>query len=140
MRRMTELDILPMWPSLLDLRPRRGKPRRVNTHGDPTFENVMLSQSGELTLIDPLPCSSRMPPIADVDVGKIVQSLLGYERIVAGGVANVWQAVEWLHVITHAYPAAAYFTGVHLVRLMPYQTEELQETFKGVLYDFLSRI
>lgn len=96
------------------------------THGDPTFSNTLL-RYGRLVLIDPLPAGETMPPLRAVDLGKVLQSLLGYERIRFGLpwpepmryddarqlIASYCTSVgEWL--------AVRYFAAVHFVRLLPY--------------------
>ena len=50
------------------------------THGDPTLENCMRRKDGALVLIDPLP-PINVPPVRAVDLGKLLQSYMGYERL-----------------------------------------------------------
>jgi hypothetical protein len=47
-------------------------------HGDPTLANVMR-RDGNLVLIDPKPPGRGIPPMASVDRGKMLQSLMGWE-------------------------------------------------------------
>lgn len=51
----------------------------VLTHGDPTFANLMLTAQGGLKLIDPSPPRPGIPSLPAVDLGKVVQSLMGWE-------------------------------------------------------------
>lgn len=50
------------------------------THGDPTLANAM-HREGEMVFIDPLPARGKIPPLREVDVGKLLQSALGWEHI-----------------------------------------------------------
>jgi hypothetical protein len=49
------------------------------THGDPIIDNVM-SRDGDLVLIDPIPATQAIPDYLAVDVGRLLQSAVGYER------------------------------------------------------------
>jgi hypothetical protein len=91
------------------------------THGDPTWENVMGDdKTGDLVLIDPLPPKDEIPEVKEVDVGKILQSLYGYEDVKAGRLPK-----KRLGCLPSAYrtPAAWYWAAAHFVRLLPYQSD-----------------
>jgi len=99
------------------------------THGDPTIENCMVDVGCEINfpwsyptpyLIDPLPPKMLIPQVKEVDLGKVMQSLYGYEAVKAGFIPRPHP--EWLpeEFVT---PAVYYWTAVHFVRLLPYQTE-----------------
>lgn len=111
---------------------------RCLAHGDPTFENCMWRPSTrELVLIDPIPASYYAPDLMAVDLGKILQSSLGYERV-----RNRWyydSNVKWLdqfHV--NERRAAQYFALVHFVRLLPYMpTTHLQEAMRELAQPLL---
>jgi hypothetical protein len=51
------------------------------THGDPTWANVMRNSKGELRLIDPLPERAEKPKLREVDMGKMLQSVIGWEEV-----------------------------------------------------------
>lgn len=51
------------------------------THGDPTLSNVMLDQSLEMRLIDPAPPRFGVPQLGEVDLGKLLQSVAGWEHL-----------------------------------------------------------
>ena len=57
-------------------------------HGDPTLANAMRRSSGELCLIDPEPCRPGVPPLVEVDVGKMLQSVAGWEGVKSRGVPS----------------------------------------------------
>lgn len=56
------------------------------THGDPIIDNVLYRPSKtqwtidrQLVLIDPIPACSAVPDVLAVDVGRVIQSAVGYE-------------------------------------------------------------
>ena len=57
-------------------------------HGDPTLANAMCREDGSLILIDPLPARHATPSLREVDVGKILQSVSGWEGIKVGREAS----------------------------------------------------
>jgi hypothetical protein len=101
--------------------------QECDTHGDPTFENV-LARGDQLVLVDPIPADGRMPSVRALDLGKIGQSLIGYEGVKAGkftsfdvhrarGLRRYCRSEE-------EFRAAMCFTAIHVARLIPYQEEE----------------
>lgn len=55
------------------------------THGDPTRSNVFVSEDGlSVKLIDPSPPKAYAPSYRSSDLGKILQSLLGWEQLLTG--------------------------------------------------------
>lgn len=105
--------------------------KRGLTHGDPTFENCMLRPTDRsLVLIDPTPASYYAPDLIAVDLGKLLQSSLGYERV-----RNRWHYATdlgWLENFdVNERRAAQYFAIVHFIRLLPYMpTTHLQEMMR----------
>ena len=106
----------------------------VMTHGDPTFENT-LSLDGEVVLVDPLPdpaLEGRMPDVRAVDLGKILQSALGYEAIKRGLLESyildlpTWKTVRYTCRGPEEWDLARYFCALHIARFIPYQTPELR--------------
>lgn len=49
------------------------------THGDPIIDNVLMRGS-ELVLIDPIPATPAIPDVRASDMGRVLQSVLGYEK------------------------------------------------------------
>lgn len=114
------------------------------THGDPTIENVMLTDTGSLRFIDPLPCTKEMPSLKAVDYGKMLQSCWGYEDV-RGNLVNFKRSeanetakivLRWLDPIEAEL--ATYFLCVHILRLIPYQPEDLKMTFWDMFRSALS--
>jgi len=97
------------------------------THGDPTFDNVMLNDSNHLVLIDPLPGTPAVPDVRAVDIGKILQSVVGWERARYGEPGLTADPDDVLNSVCHddenERRAAWYWCAVHLLRAMPYVDE-----------------
>lgn len=58
-------------------------------HGDPAMGNVLM-RGGQLIIGDPAP-RTYLPECAEVDQGKILQSILGWESVAYGTPAPVWE-------------------------------------------------
>jgi hypothetical protein len=97
---------------------------QTDVHGDPTIDNVLLrGRTGQLVLTDPIPPYEPMPGVAAVDVGKIMTSLYGFERIKYGiEYRNADEALTSLlkRLSFDAQTAAYYMCAVHFLRLIPY--------------------
>jgi hypothetical protein len=98
-------------------------------HGDPTFDNVMFREStGDLVLVDPLPSLITGPAIPDlrcVDLGKILQSVLGWERIRYGDDSEAFKidTTTFKLKVAHSqteWQAVVLFGITHLLRTLPY--------------------
>lgn len=115
--------------------------QRGAIHGDPTFENIMVDDDGRVVITDPLPPNNYIPHLIAVDVGKILQSLYGYEHVKTGRYpwveprGKVPRPLELVaDYVTHEdLVAASYFCAVHYLRLMPYQPERLHEELNTIL-------
>ena len=102
-------------------------------HGDPTLDNCMLKVGDdagqhELRVVDPIPFeSSAMPPLRVVDLGKMLQSCLGYEWLIEKFSRNVARDQAALEAVvldglnSAERVAASIFAVIHIVRLLPYQ-------------------
>jgi hypothetical protein len=55
-----------------------------STHGDATLDNALRNAYDELVWIDPIPYRENIPPLVGVDLGKLLQSAYGYERVKYG--------------------------------------------------------
>lgn len=97
-------------------------PSRCLVHGDPTFSNVMMNQLGAVKLIDPIPTPKYMPSVYTVDVGKVLQSMTGYETLRFGTpcIADDDEVMARLAADSQILDAARYFCLVHYVRLLRY--------------------
>lgn len=90
-------------------------------HGDPTLANVML-RNGELVICDPIPAGGKIPAHWTVDVGKLLQSAIGWERHLYGMpierdacVRAVLGDLDELH-----QRRCWFWCMVHLLRIIPY--------------------
>lgn len=126
---------------------------RCLTHGDPTLDNVMFRPgTSELVIIDPVPATSAVPDIRAVDLGKMLQSALGWERV-RYGYREVTGALDTLggsarinpyHVQTYAqddneWNAAVLWCVIHLLRTLPYLARcaapKVQDDVRGMIGD-----
>jgi len=102
-----------------------GELPRCLTHGDPTFANTMHSEEG-LVLIDPLPSTWDVPDIRAKDLGKLLQSCMGYEHEILGWDTTVpdpyW--VQGLCSSDNEWRAAKFCGVLHIIRLIPYVARE----------------
>lgn len=98
------------------------------THGDPTFDNVMMRGStGELVVIDPIPATPAVPDLRSVDLGKMLQSVMGFERIRYGEEMFDPGTIELIGSACsndNEWAATRYWCSVHLLRAIPYMPEE----------------
>lgn len=84
----------------------------VLTHGDPTIANVMFTQDGQLRLIDPR-VTEYIPSMRAVDEGKILQSMLGWETVLACEEPCVWNDPP-----TYDDRRVVWWTAVHARRIL----------------------
>lgn len=118
--------------------------RRCQVHGDPTYDN-MMQRGRDAILIDPLPpyAHGEMPELAAVDIGKIMQSLIGYEAVKYGSspYSGTSRNENFTELHDHLAPenledewvAAHWFLITHIVRLIPYQPAHKHEDCIGLL-------
>lgn len=106
----------------------------VETHGDPTAENVML-RGENLVLIDPIPPEDHLPSLLALDLGKILQSWCGYESVIVGRNPNFRRDTSWMYKFLEQDRAAAkVFALYHIVRLLPYlPNDEVRENVKEIV-------
>lgn len=50
-------------------------------HGDPTLSNLMVTQRRRVKMIDPAPPRAGLPQLKEVDLGKLLQSAMGWEHL-----------------------------------------------------------
>lgn len=107
-------------------------------HGDPTMANV-LDDEGRPVLIDPVPVGFGIPPVAHVDLGKVLQSMFGWERLRGFDVA--WEWPEWPTDLTDA----AWWLMVHCLRIQQRSApgsadwdwaERVRQMVAGLLNDY----
>jgi hypothetical protein len=54
-------------------------------HGDPTLDNCLMTEDGDIRITDPIPVQwLKRPSIRAIDHGKILQSILGWEVVLRG--------------------------------------------------------
>lgn len=112
--------------------------KRCLTHGDPTLDNVMFREDDAkvgVVIGDPIPATPAVPDLQCVDLGKILQSLLGWEETRYGlrsfklriGTEDLRRCVtdknEWR--------ATIFWSVVHMLRAMPYVSDDVRRKLKG---------
>ena len=114
--------------------------RKCLTHGDPTYDNVMVHPNGRIILIDPIPATSAVPDLMAVDIGKIMQSLKGYEemRYAPYLVVDAGE-LDTLHYLVSEieWEAAEYWCIVHFLRAVPYMPAHVKKLLIGAVDDIL---
>lgn len=91
----------------------------VATHGDAALANVML-RHGEIVLIDPIQPIGKVPPLREVDYGKMLQSALGWEGIMHGRKYKTEHLIADVLAEVPDVKKAWFWATVHLVRILPY--------------------
>lgn len=93
-------------------------------HGDFTLANMMC-RGAQLVLIDPIPATGKVPPLREVDYGKLMQSALGWEYLLTGAPPVRNESLIDL-VYRESYKdglpkqRVEFWTMVHLARTIPY--------------------
>lgn len=112
-----------------------------NIHGDPTVENVM-QRGDQLLFIDPIPANHYIPSIMAVDLGKMLQSIFGYEKKARPSMPtlDVEDPMRLARDLLSSFTlsdehVSHYFLCVHIARLIPYQTEDRRYIFWDMLAD-----
>jgi len=115
--------------------------KATRIHGDPTVENVMQRRIDQrIVFIDPIPANDYIPSLIAIDMGKMLQSIFGYERILRPDtpVLNPTDTMELAGNMTSIFMhgdklVSWYFLCVHIARLIPYQPAERQHIFWDML-------
>jgi hypothetical protein len=96
-------------------------------HGDPTLENMLTRKDGSIAIGDPLPPQPKLPLSWHVDVGKMLQSMIGFEGI-------SFPADRWVECIGSDneidIDACWFFCALAFHRIIPYAPD----------VDFLTRV
>lgn len=129
-----------MWEFLLDARRAAFDQRQrwCLTHGDPTLDNVMR-RMGFFVITDPIPATHAVPDLWAVDLGKILQSLVGFELARYGESRHDPIAVKPHHLLNTLQEPdrirAVYWCVVHLMRAMPYVDDTIHDKLRGCAED-----
>jgi len=93
-------------------------------HGDPTLSNMMFREDGSMAIIDPI-WSCRVTNDTTVDLGKMLQSAIGWETLRLGWQYNMRPAVAIIleRLPEEHHERAWFWCMVHCLRLMPYATK-----------------
>lgn len=90
-------------------------------HGDPTLANCLLRPGDlEIVICDPIRSTGKIPSIPEIDVAKMLQSVVGWEHIACGWpLLSLWGAVQ---PVTYGFEhrRLQFWLMVHLLRIVPY--------------------
>lgn len=95
------------------------------THGDATLANVLVTDTGHIKMIDPLPPAGKIPPLKEVDYGKLMQSALGWESLVICEPSTVSSETLVQELLLNIPDPMMqnktwFWCAVHLLRILPY--------------------
>lgn len=100
------------------------------THGDLTRANVMMRDTGELVLIDPIPAMHTFPDWWVCDVSKMFVSLLGYD-----GTPDINPMIELIDGCdSDELLALKYMIPLQIARMIPYHTEDRADELLSIAY------
>lgn len=106
----------------------------VTVHGDPTIDNCMLRGGGELVITDPIPPGIHLPSVRALDIGKVIQSAMGYEEVALGRRPTTIPWIDsafWEEALPDVdgdeWNLCLYMAAVHFLRLMPYTPQHADE-------------
>lgn len=97
-------------------------------HGDPTLSNMMM-RGKRLCLIDPLMYSDKIANHWTVDVGKMLQSAIGWEIVTLNWKYSIKECVTFLtyDLETLELLQVWFWCMVHCVRILPYTSRNSRE-------------
>lgn len=121
-----------------------GSQRACLTHGDPTLDNVM-TRMGFYVIADPIPATPAVPDLWAVDLGKILQSLVGFEQVRYGRSPHIPLEVRPTHLLDTLHePAdqvrAVYWCVVHILRAMPYVSDTIHDKLRECAHRAISLV
>lgn len=106
-----------------ELFPIDGVLQSCEIHGDATLSNVMYRKN-RMCLIDPIPLDHKIAPHWTVDIGKMLQSGLGWERVNHGWDYNTTACIarifDDMRDSESTQKRAWFWCMVHCVRIIPY--------------------
>lgn len=95
------------------------------THGDGIIDNVAYRKN-DLVLLDPIPPSGAIPQLRCVDVGRVIQSAIGYERVRYDLPNTITSVISQVNLILNEYMwekfdlnearASLYWAQFHMLR------------------------
>ena len=111
-------------------------------HGDPTYDNVMLRNRTEVVIIDPITATHAVPDMKSVDIGKMLQSVVGFEFARYGDRSFAGASMERFSTMfnTEDWYAGLYWCTVHLIRALPYVPDTVRPRLLEITHDVLRRL
>jgi hypothetical protein len=108
-------------------------------HGDLTFENIMSRDGRDLVFIDPLPPTELIPEVVGVDVGKLLQSALGWEKA-KGETPCPWTVDDVRDALSpNHFKSGTDWVTVHLARILPYAVAVGRDDLREWVFDAIQQ-
>lgn len=95
-------------------------------HGDPTLANVMFRNEYDLCIVDPIMPNGKIPAMWTVDLGKMLQSCCGWEKVILGW---KYDSASCADKVLNNVPMidarrSWFWCMVHFLRILPYVKSE----------------
>lgn len=89
-------------------------------HGDPTLSNAMMRPPGRVILIDPIKPMGKIPGFREVDIGKMLQSAIGWETQTMGWEIDSTMSLDIIFEGENnlTIQRAWFWCAVHLMRIL----------------------
>jgi len=102
---------------------------RTLTHGNCTFDNTMVRpDTHDLVFISPKPATPAVPDMRAVDLGRILQSIMGFEEVRYNDTHRGFHAhhtqLRGLVQDDNEWLATLFWCVVHLLRCLPRTTDK----------------
>lgn len=128
----TRMSAVPDFPDtlILDVIARLPEPEPpIAIHGDATLANLLFDKiQNTWVWCDPLD-REFIPQDRRVDMGKILQSCYGYERVLLGQRDSLALNTTWIPFLMDSwdYEIAHIWCIIHFMRAIPYQDDRVKE-------------
>jgi len=98
------------------------KLRNTRIHGDPTLSNMLFDSYGQVHIADPIEPRGKMPGFISVDIGKLMQSVAGWEHLTIGAPIFEAMAVQRFcsQFSTPHLVRGLFWLMIHALRILPY--------------------
>lgn len=113
-------------------------------HGDPTLSNLMADKDCNIYLIDPIKPIGKMPWMQEVDVGKMLQSVIGWEHVAFGWDMPDDRCIDLFdHVFSEAeLQRSVFWLMIHAMRILPYANKRkdiVAHDWAKYVYEYIHR-
>lgn len=115
--------------------------RACRTHGDSIIDNVLL-RGEDVVITDPIRATPAIPDLRCVDIGRLIQSAVGYERVrydLRGPAFLNYDAVreivaDYGNITYEEWVCSVYWACCHLLRSMHYVDDPVRKALVRECY------